>query len=202
MPVRLENTFTSPADDDRTWQTLLDLERIATCVPGASLLDMDGDSFTGRVRVKLGPISMAYQGQARFVERDRQAGFVVIEASGREDRGNGTARATVTLRMTPSDGGTSCHLTTDLAVTGRPAQFGRGVMQDVSNKLIDQFAANLAAEVAKDGVPAHAPARVAHEVDLGSLVTGPLARRAAPVGAVVLAGTLLALLVARLRRGR
>jgi carbon monoxide dehydrogenase subunit G len=154
--MKLEHEFTVPTAIDEAWKVLLDVERVAPCMPGATLLTVDGDEFTGTVKVKVGPIQVTYKGQAKFAERDDSAYRAVIEASGKEARGSGTAAATVTAQLTPSgDAATKVAVETELNVTGRPAQFGRGVMEEVAGKLIGQFANCLADEL---GAPAAAPA--------------------------------------------
>jgi carbon monoxide dehydrogenase subunit G len=132
---------------DQAWQVLQDVERIAPCMPGATLDSVDGDSFAGRVKVKVGPIMLTYSGKATFQDKDEATHSMTIDASGKETRGSGTAKATVKASMQADGNSTKVLLTTELAVTGKPAQFGRGVMADVSGKLIDQFAACLASEV-------------------------------------------------------
>ncbi|HEY7042094.1 MAG TPA: SRPBCC family protein [Nocardioidaceae bacterium] len=142
--MELTHQFTVPAPVDVAWKAFNDLERIAPCFPGASLTSYDGDAFEGICKVKLGPISLQYAGSGRFVERDEATHRAVIEAKGRDKRGNGTAAANVTTTLAASgDDATDVTVTTDLSITGRPAQFGRGVMQDVSDKLLGQFAACL-----------------------------------------------------------
>jgi carbon monoxide dehydrogenase subunit G len=138
--MRLDHSFTVPVPVESAWQVLLDVPRIAPCMPGATLTGVDGDTFTGTVKVKLGPIALTYQGKGRFVERDEAAHRVVIEASGRDTRSAGTASATVTASLAPEGGATRVDVATDLTVTGKPAQFGRGMIADVSAKLIGQFA--------------------------------------------------------------
>ncbi|HEV7207474.1 MAG TPA: SRPBCC family protein [Mycobacteriales bacterium] len=145
--MKLENRFTVPVTADVAWQVLLDVERIAPCMPGATLTGQDGDSFTGTVKVKVGPINLTYGGKASFRSKDEAARVAVIEATGKETRGTGTAKATITARLHERDGATEVQVETDLAVTGKPAQFGRGVLADVSGKLVDQFAACLAEEI-------------------------------------------------------
>jgi carbon monoxide dehydrogenase subunit G len=142
--MELEHSFTVPVSKERAWDVLLDVERVAPCMPGATLDSVDGDAITGKIKVKVGPISMTYAGTAKFVERDKNAGVVTLEASGKETRGSGTASASV--RSVLEDRGTETHVTvhTTLNVTGKPAQFGRGVMNEVSGKLIGIFATNLA----------------------------------------------------------
>jgi carbon monoxide dehydrogenase subunit G len=142
--MELEHSFTVPVPVDQAWDVLLDVEQVAPCMPGATLDSVDGDEIKGRIKVKVGPISITYAGTARFTERDRDAGVVTLEASGKETRGSGTAAATVRSELHGQDGQTEVTVHTSLNVTGRPAQFGRGVMADVSAKLIGIFATNLA----------------------------------------------------------
>jgi carbon monoxide dehydrogenase subunit G len=145
--VQLENSFTVPVPVDEAWRVLLDIERIAPCMPGAALDSVDGDDFTGRVKVKLGPINLTYQGKASFIEKDEAAHKAVIDARGKDQRGNGTAAAIVTAKLAAEGAITRVDVLTDLNITGRPAQFGRGVMTDVGNKLLGQFADKLAAQL-------------------------------------------------------
>ncbi|MEO7287292.1 MAG: SRPBCC family protein [Jatrophihabitantaceae bacterium] len=147
--MQLEHTFTVPADIDQAWQVLLDIERVAPCMPGAALDSVDGDDFTGTVKVKLGPIGLTYKGKASFVEKDEPAHRAVIVAHGKDARGNGTANAKVTATLTQQGGDTQVVVVTDLNITGKPAQFGRGVMVDVGNKLIGQFADCLAGKLTR-----------------------------------------------------
>jgi uncharacterized protein len=142
--MELEHSFTVPVPEDQAWDVLLDVERVAPCMPGATLNSVNGDEIKGKIKVKLGPVSMTYAGTARFTERDRDAGVVTLEASGKETRGAGTASATVRSELHGEGGQTAVTVHTSLNVTGRPAQFGRGVMADVSAKLIGIFAKNLA----------------------------------------------------------
>ena len=137
--MKLENRFTVPVPRAEAWRVLLDVERVAPCMPGATLTSRDGDNFTGTVKVKVGPINLTYGGQARFVSVDEAGGVAVIEGSGKETRGTGTAKALITCRLIDKGQSTDVEVETDLAVTGKPAQFGRGVMQDVSDKLLQQF---------------------------------------------------------------
>jgi carbon monoxide dehydrogenase subunit G len=145
--VQLENSFTVPVPVDEAWRVLLDIERIAPCMPGAALDSVEGDDFTGRVKVKLGPINLTYQGKASFIEKDEAAHKAVIDARGKDQRGNGTAAAVVTAKLKAEGSITRVDVLTDLNITGRPAQFGRGVMTDVGNKLLGQFADKLAAQL-------------------------------------------------------
>ena len=149
--MELEHSFTVPVPPERAMDVLLDVERVAPCMPGASLDSVEGDDIKGRIKVKVGPISMTYAGTARFGERDTEAGVIVLEASGKETRGAGTASATVRSQLQGENGHTKVVVHTSLNVTGRPAQFGRGVMAEVGGKLIGIFADNLAAMLAADG---------------------------------------------------
>jgi carbon monoxide dehydrogenase subunit G len=158
--VQLENSFTVPVPIDEAWRVLLDIERIAPCMPGAALDSVTGDDFTGRVKVKLGPINLTYQGKASFVEKDEAAHKAVIDGRGKDQRGNGTAAALITAQLKAEGDTTRVDVLTDLNITGRPAQFGRGVMTDVGNKLLGQFADKLAAQLgAGDAGAAAAPAQ-------------------------------------------
>lgn len=164
--MQLEHSFTVPVPPADAWKVLLDIERVAPCMPGATLDSVDGDGFTGKVKVKLGAIALTYGGKARFVETDEAARRVVIDGSGRETRGSGTAKATIVATMQPGEGNsTRVTVSTDLAITGKPAQFGRGVMTDVGNKLIGQFADCLAGELAGRGVGTEGSAATAPAVD-------------------------------------
>ena len=157
--MQLENSFTVPVPIDEAWRVLLDIERIAPCMPGAALDSVDGDDFTGRVKVKLGPINLTYQGKASFIEKDEAAHKAVIDARGKDQRGNGTAAAVVTARLKAEGSITRVDVLTDLNITGRPAQFGRGVMTDVGNKLLGQFADKLAAQLGEGDAQGDAAAR-------------------------------------------
>jgi carbon monoxide dehydrogenase subunit G len=147
--MQLENKFTIDAPIEKAWEALNTPETVAPCFPGATLQEYEGDSFTGTVKVKLGPISLTYKGKGTYVTRDDANHKVVIEASGRDSRGNGTASATVTGTMV-ADGPnrTAVTMVTDMTITGRPAQFGRGVISDVADKIIGQFSACVAGKLA------------------------------------------------------
>ena len=147
--MQLENSFTVPSDTETAWQTLLNVEAIAPCMPGATLESVDGDDFSGNVKVKLGPVSMVYGGTASFLSKDESRHTAVIKGTGKEKRGTGTAQANVSLVLTAEDDArTRVDVTTDLMITGKAAQFGRGVMQDVASRLVDQFASNLETVIA------------------------------------------------------
>ncbi|MQA83281.1 MAG: carbon monoxide dehydrogenase [Streptosporangiales bacterium] len=149
--MELQHEFTIPVPVDQAWPVLLDVERVAPCMPGATLESVDGDEFTGRLRVKVGPITVTYRGTARFSHKDEQAHKVTIEGSGKEARGSGTASATVDTQLSDEGGSTRVTVHTNLNVTGRPAQFGRNVMAEVGGKLVDQFAECLAEELGSGG---------------------------------------------------
>jgi carbon monoxide dehydrogenase subunit G len=149
MSMELDNSFTVPVSPDRAWDVLLDVERIAPCMPGATIEEFDGEVVTGRIKVKVGPVSLTYRGTAKFIERDPGNQVVVVEASGKETRGAGTASATVRASLEPesSGEGTRVSMHTTMNVTGRPAQFGRGVIVEVGGKLVEKFAENLAQQI-------------------------------------------------------
>jgi carbon monoxide dehydrogenase subunit G len=194
--MKLENAFTVPAPIDRAWEVLLDVERIAPCVPGASLKGRDGDAYTGEMKLKLGPMLNTFQGTLERQEADEAARRSVMRASARADRGQGNAAATITSVLTPEGDGTRVTVETDLNVTGPLAQFGRGVMQDVSAKLMDQFAACLAAELSGDQAQ---PAAGADVLDVGAVGGSAVLKRVLPVaGLLALVGALVAW---RRRRG-
>ena len=152
MSMELDHSFTVPVPPDQAWDVLLDVETIAPCMPGATVDEVDGDVVNGRIKVKVGPVSLTYKGTAKFTERNPDTHVVVMEASGKETRGAGTASATVRASLVPdaSGSGTQVSMHTTMNVTGRPAQFGRGVMVEVGGKLVEQFAANLAKLIAGD----------------------------------------------------
>ena len=188
----LQNSFVVPADIETTWTALLDIHRIAPCMPGAVLTASEGDTFEGTVKVKLGPVTMTYGGTARFVETDEANGRAVIDASGKESRGSGTAKALVTTQLVAeSPTSTRVEVVTDLVVTGKPAQFGRGVMQDVAGRIIDQFAANLSAVIAAElnpvtDQPVVVP-QAAESIDLLGAAGAPVLKRLIPIAIGVVA---------------
>jgi len=157
--MELTNDFRVAMPVEQAWSVLTDLERIAPCMPGAQLQEVEGDLHRGVVKIKVGPITAQYKGQAVFVDRDAEGRIAVLRAEGRETRGQGHASATITASLAADGDGTAVSVVTDLTVTGRVAQFGRGVLADVSAKLLDQFVESLEQMVAADGVDA-APAAV------------------------------------------
>jgi carbon monoxide dehydrogenase subunit G len=223
--MQLEHGFTVPVGVKQAWDVLLDLPRIAPCLPGAALTEYRDDGFAGTVKVKLGPINLTYKGTGRFAERDEEARRVVIEANGRDTRSAGTASAVITASLHPNgEEETEVRVVTDLTVTGRPAQFGRGVLADVGAKLIGQFAECLAGKVRDSGaapktetvVAKVEPAEGGPPVSLAEVptpaeveaidllqVTGAAAwaRKAAPYLVAFGAGVVIAWLFAGRRRG-
>ena len=141
--MELSHQFTVPIGVEETWAHFNDIASVAECFPGAQVTEADEESFAGSVKVKLGPIALLYNGSGTFVEKDAEAHRFVVDAKGKDKRGNGTAGAKVTVSMADAGGATDVSVETDLAITGKPAQFGRGVMQDVSDKLLGQFVACL-----------------------------------------------------------
>jgi carbon monoxide dehydrogenase subunit G len=180
MAMEMNHSFTVPVSPDRAWDVLLDVERIAPCMPGATVDDFDGEVVTGRIKVKVGPVSLTYRGTAKFTERDADARRIVLEASGKETRGAGTASATVqaSLEPEPSSESTKVSMHTTMNVTGRPAQFGRGVMVEVGGKLVEQFAQNLRQLIA--GGAASATAGAGTEAGAGGAATAGEGADAAP----------------------
>jgi len=206
--VELHNEFRVAVPAAKTWEVLTDVERVAPCLPGATLLSVDGDEFTGAVKVKVGPITVSYQGVAAFQEKDAAAQRVVLKANGKETRGNGNAAAVVTAQLKDEGPtGTLVSITTDLTISGKAAQFGRGVLADVSGNLIAQFAKRLEADLLGDAAPvsvAAAPVVAEQDsgesVDLLKVVALPVAKRFGPVAAGVAAGVAVGFLFGRRKR--
>jgi carbon monoxide dehydrogenase subunit G len=228
--MELVNDFTVNVPVDEAWVTLTDVERIAPCMPGAQLQEVDGDVYRGVVKVKVGPILAQFKGQATFVERDEAHHKAVLKAEGRDTGGKGNASALITARLeSEGDDSTKVTVTTDLTITGKVAQFGRGALADVSTKLLGQFVDQLEATVLKqptdDSAPtngsasattpvatttpaaapgeADAPRKVVQPdcepIDLIGTAGAPLAKRIVPV--VVVVAVIVVLLVRRRKRG-
>ncbi len=194
--MELQNTFIVPADIDTAWRTLLDVESITPCLPGATLQSFTGDDFTASVKVKLGPVTQVFNGSGTFLSKDPATHTAVIKASGQEIKGGGNASATITASLVAeSPTVTRANIVTDLTISGKIAQFGKGVITDVSKRLIDQFAENLkgvigaqAAPLAGSPVP-EAP-KAADSIDLLGTAGAPVLKRAIPVviGVIVIVG--------------
>lgn len=179
--MELQNSFVVPSDIETAWKTLQDVEFLAPCVPGATLTKSDGENFEGNVKVKLGPVAMTYGGTARFVSRDDETYTAVIEGSGKETKGTGTAKGLVTAKLVAeAPDRTRCDVVSELTITGKAAQFGRGVMQDVAGRIIDQFSNNLAAQMTAAGAAAGAAAAATAEAAEGAAEGGATTTTAAP----------------------
>ncbi len=178
----LKHEFTVPVDRATAWDTFQDVASVADCFPGAVVTSTEGDTFDGTCKVKLGPIALQYSGTGTFLERDEAAGRMVLDAKGRDKRGNGTAGAKVTATFTEvTPDSTKVEVVTDLNITGKPAQFGRGVMQDVSDKLLGQFVTCLQDKVGATDEPETAPEPEAATVGVAGQ-SGGEATAAAPSG--------------------
>jgi len=176
--VRFENQFMVDAPLEQVWQTMLDVERVAPTVPGAQVLERTGDdAYRVAIRVKVGPMSMTYRGEVEITERDEAEHRAVMKARAKESRGQGTADADVTMLLSGANGGTSATVTTDVQLSGKVATMGQGVLQDVSGRLVETFAQNLAAMLEGGGAPEIAPAAAAAEE---SAPAGETAAPAAP----------------------
>ena len=161
----LEHSFIIPVPPEQAWQALLDVEQVAPCMPGATVNGFDGEVISGKIKIKVGPVQMTYAGKARFTEKDEATKTVVLEASGKETRGSGTASATIRSSLQDENGQTRVLVRTTMTVTGRPAQFGRGVMAEVGGRIIGKFATNLAAELSGEGAAAPAAASAGEAPD-------------------------------------
>ncbi|TDD49439.1 SRPBCC family protein [Saccharopolyspora elongata] len=148
--MQMQHQFSVPVPVDVAWKALLDPERVAPCMPGATLTKAEGNEFAGSVKVKLGPVTLLYKGTGTFKDVDEAARRVVIDASGKDSRGSGTAAATVAAVLTPEGDTTAVTVDTDLKVTGKPAQLGRGLISEVGGKILNQFAANLAKRLTEE----------------------------------------------------
>ena len=221
--MKLDHQFTVPAPLDEVWKAVIDPERVAPCMPGATLTKVEGDAFSGTVKVKMGPISLLYKGSGEFQEKDESAGKVVIKASGKDSRGSGTAAATVTLTLTADGESTHGAVVTDLAITGKPAQFGRGLISEVGGKILDAFveclSSKLASSVEPESPPEPAvvapastentrkprlesvkPAPEAEAIDLFDYAGSSVVRRLAPIIAGAAAALVVLAIVRALRR--
>lgn len=222
--MKIESEFTVDAPVQRAWEVILDLERVAPCLPGAALEEAAGDEYQGTMAVKLGPISAKYRGTVKVEEADEENHRAVLRASGKDLRGQGTASATIISTMNGENGATRVRVETDMQVTGRVAQFGRGIMQDVATTMLDQFATCVEQEIVGAGVeekpeqpaaaatdssngaaqpgprPRKIPPRETQPLDLGSVSRGALLKRATPVAAGLAGLVLVVTLIQLLRR--
>ena len=213
--MELNNEFRVAVPSAKVWEMFTDGERVAPCLPGATLLSADGDTFHGAVKVKVGPITVSYKGTATYKEKDVAGQRIVLRAEGKETRGSGTAAATVTAQLKDEGDATHVGITTDLAISGKAAQFGRGVLADVAGNLIAQFARSLEAELgagtttatpaasttaptAENATAAAQPA--GDSVDLLKVVAVPMAKRFAPVIAAAAAAGAIGFLIGRRKR--
>jgi uncharacterized protein len=206
--MKLENEFRVDVPVEEAWRVLLDVERIAPCMPGAQLQEVEGDEYRGIVKVKVGPITAQYKGVARITESDDANHRAVIRAEGRDTRGQGNASATATAVLQPDGNGTRVNIDSDVTITGKVAQFGRGVIADVSAKLLDQFVACLesdvlssagdrpaASEVAEGGKARTIEAPEAEPVDLLRTAGAPVLKRVVPVAAAVVVVVVVVLIL-------
>jgi uncharacterized protein len=218
--MKLENEFRVDVPVEEAWRVLLDVERIAPCMPGAQLQEVEGDEYRGIVKIKVGPITAQYKGAARIIEVDDANHRAVLRAEGRDTRGQGNASATVTTTLQADGGGTRVSIDSDVTITGKVSQFGRGVITDVSAKLLDQFVACLerdvlstpseaaaetsqsseASDAVRDGDGASGGARTvdspeAQPVDLLRAAGAPVLKRLIPAAVVIIVVVVVVLIV-------
>lgn len=218
--MELEHKLAVDAPVDEVWQALTNPERVVGCMPGATLGTVDGDTFTGQIKVKMGPVALLYKGTGTFVEKDEAAHRLVMEANAKDTRGNGTAKSTITMTLSGEGDRTTGTVLTELAITGKPAQFGRGMISDVGGKIIEQFAGclstKLGPEVAEpvasqpdtNAPTAAAPQPAAQRaepqqpeaLDLMEYARGSVLQRVLPVIGAIVLGAVVFSIVRRLRR--
>ena len=206
--MQLTNEFRVPVPIGQAWDVLTDVERIAPCLPGAQLLGAEGDEYRGAVKVKVGPITAQYKGTVAFVEKDESARRAVMKAVGRETRGQGNASALVTAELKDDGDRTTVLVLTDLTISGKAAQFGRGVLAEVAAKLLQQFADNLEADVLKTPAAPSAVANTqtpqaepaAESVDLLQALAAPVAKRLAPLAVGLATGVVIGFWLGRRAR--
>jgi uncharacterized protein len=209
--MKLTNEFTVAADPDTVWRALLDMEGVAGCLPGATIQATDEENkYEGSMRVKIGPMAVSYRGTATLTEVDEEARRAVISLRAREDRGQGTAMATITNAVQPADGGARVMAETDLHITGPQARFGRGVMEDVAGRVLDEFSSRLERQLAGGGEAPDETAAGPGEgtagggpqddaLDMGAMLSGSAVGR---YGRIAVPVVLALLVVALLRRRR
>ncbi|QYB02613.1 SRPBCC family protein [Rhodococcus sp. USK10] len=220
--MKIANEFTVSAPIEQAWEVLSDLEEVAPLLPGAQMTGREGDDYLGKVKVKVGPVTSEFKGKATFVERDEKEHRAVIDARGRDSRGSGNASATITAQLHEAGDGTRVTVDTDMKIVGKLAQFGSGMIQQVSEKLMGQFAESLEAKLSGGPAdqPAAEPESVGTATDAADTTTLSVARpaaepapldllalsgagawkRYAPILAAVLAGIVVVLVVGRRRR--
>jgi carbon monoxide dehydrogenase subunit G len=206
--MKITNEFTVSAPAERAWAVLTDLDQVVPLMPGAQLVGQEGDDYLGKIKVKVGPVTSEFSGKARFVERDGEAHRAVVDARGREARGSGNAAATITLGVHEAGDRSRVTVDTDLKIVGKLAQFGSGMLQQVSEKLLGEFVDSLEAKLAAGGVEAHTPStngqveRPAQEpapIDLIELAGGLALKKYGPAVLVAVAALLLFLILRRRR---
>lgn len=212
--MKIANEFTVSVPVEKAWDLLTDLEQVVPLMPGAQLTGQDGEDTLGKVKIKVGPVTSEFNGKVHFVERNRDEHRAVIDAKGKEARGTGNAAATVTARLHDAGEATRVTVDTDLKVVGKLAQFGSGMLQDVSEKLLGQFVESLEAKLAAESAPEAAPAPTAvptpaptavpdpEPIDLIGLAGGSALKRYGPrvAGAFLLAAIVFT--IGRLRMAR
>ena len=188
--MKIANEFTVTAPIGRAWELFNDLEQVIPLMPGAQMTGQDGDDTLGKVKIKVGPVTSEFNGKVHFVERDHQQYRAVIDAKGKESRGTGNAAATVTAKLHEAGDGTRVTVDTDLKVVGKLAQFGSGMLQQVSEKLLGQFVDSLEAKLAAENAPAAPVAPVAPDEQAAgpTTVVAPPQPEAAPIDLLELAG--------------
>jgi uncharacterized protein len=210
--MKLTNEFTVAADPDTVWRTLLDMEGVAGCLPGATIQATDEENkYEGSMRVKIGPMAVSYRGTATLTEVDEEARRAVISLRAREARGQGTAMATITNAVQPADGGARVTAETDLHITGAQARFGRGVMEDVAGRVLEEFSSRLERQLTGGDEPPEEPAAGPGEdaraaagpaedaLDMGAMLSGSTVAR---YGRIAVPVVVALLVVALLRRRR
>ncbi|MFJ1997499.1 SRPBCC family protein [Streptomyces asiaticus] len=213
--MQLINTVSVQAAPDAVFALLEDVQRVASCMPGAALEGRDGDAWRGTVKIKVGPISAAYSGTVRFLEVDAEKRRLRVHASGADTHGSGDAEAEVSLEVVPAEGGAQLNLSTDLVIRGKIAQFGKGAIGAVSDRILQQFAQNLGglllrqdgaeappvpgAAPAASAPAAGAPAAAPGELNGMVLIAGPLLKKYGPVAGAFLLGFVPGWLLGRRR---
>jgi carbon monoxide dehydrogenase subunit G len=200
--MKLTNAFTVAADPEIVWRTLLDMEGVAGCLPGATIEATDEENtYEGSMRVKIGPMTVSYRGTATLAEVDDEARRAVISLRAREAKGQGTAMATITNAVEPADGGARVTAETDLHITGPQARFGRGVMEDVAGRVLEEFSSRLERQLAGgEEQPDEAPRARAEALDMGAMMSESAAGRYARIAAPVALGLLVLVALRRRRR--